>query len=97
MFRTDFLKVDGFDEIFDGSWGREDSDICYRLFHAGLQVRNLWFTALEYHMKHQVVTTWDRERLDREMHRNLDEKRIKALKGFSQLSSEGDIIAASDE
>ena len=95
MFQSDFLKVDGFDETFDGSWGREDSDICYRLFHAGIRVKTLWFMALQYHLYHGIILNWDRERLDGELDRNLQEKRVTALKGFSQLSSEGEIVTAS--
>jgi len=96
MFRSDFLKVDGFDETYDRSWGREDSDFCYRLFHAGIKMKFLWFMALQYHLYHGVTTNWDRERLDGELQENLEERRVKALKGFSQLSSEGKIIAASN-
>ena len=92
MFKSDFLKVDGFDETFDRSWGREDSDICFRLFHSGIKVRNLWFMALQYHLKHRVDTHWHKERLDKELQKNLSEKRIKAIKGLSQLSDEGRII-----
>ncbi|MBN1546220.1 MAG: glycosyltransferase [Syntrophaceae bacterium] len=95
LFKQDFLGVDGFDEVFDQSWGREDSDFCYRLFHSGLRVRNLWFLALQYHLNHGSVENWDRDRLDGEIQRNLEEKRIKALKGFSTLSAEGEVIAAS--
>ncbi len=97
MFKSDFLKVDGFDETFDGSWGREDSDICYRLLHAGIRVKTLWFMALQYHLYHGIILNWDRERLDGELDRNLKEKRVTALQGFSQLSSEGEIVTASDE
>jgi glycosyltransferase involved in cell wall biosynthesis len=96
MFKSDFLDVDGFDEVFDGSWGREDSDVCYRLFHKGLRVKNLWFLALQYHLYHKVVRDWERERLDSEIKRNLREKRGKAVRGFSQLSSEGEVIGAYD-
>jgi glycosyltransferase involved in cell wall biosynthesis len=92
MFRDDFLKVDGFDETFDGSWGREDSDICYRLFHAGVLVRVLWFMALQYHLYHGKVAKWDRERLDPELQSVLEGKRVRALKGFAALSSEGGVI-----
>ncbi len=95
MFRSDFITVDGFDETYDQSWGREDSDICYRLFHAGVRVKHLWFAALQYHLYHPVATNWDRERLDGELEQNLRERRVKALRGFSQLSPEGGIIAAS--
>jgi len=97
MFKSDFLMVDGFDETFDQSWGREDSDICYRLFHCGVRVKNLWFSALQYHLKHTVFTNWEKERLDSELLQNIKEKRVKALKGFSRLSPEGEIIATSDD
>ena len=95
MFKSDFLAVDGFDETFDGSWGREDSDICYRLFHSGVRVKNLSFLALQYHLRHQLSEHWDRERLDSELMRNLSEKRMRALRGFSNLSSEGGVVASS--
>jgi len=95
MHRSDFLKADGFDEVFDGSWGREDSDICYRLFHNDLRVRNLWSVALQYHLHHGVTKDWERERLDGELMRNVKERREKAIKGYSCLSEEGSIIASS--
>ena len=95
MFLSDFLKVDGFDEVFDGSWGREDSDICYRLFHAGLRIKNLWHLALQYHLCHEVTRNWEKERLDGELSRSVVEERIKAVKGFSGLSEEGGIIDSS--
>ena len=97
LSRADFLKVDGFDELFDLSWGREDSDLCYRLFHSGVKVRNLWFLALQYHLYHGKTKGWDKERLDSELERNLREKRTKAVRGYSTLSAEGEIISGSDQ
>ena len=96
MFKSDFIKVDGFDEAFDRSWGREDSDICYRLFHSGVRVRNLWFLALQYHLKHEVDPNWHRERLDQELKKNVHEKRTQALFGFSRLSEEGSVLSGTD-
>ncbi len=96
MSRQDFLKVDGYDETFDQLWGREDSDICYRLFHSGVRCRNLWFSALQYHLHHNVTKSRHRDRLDYELVLNRKERREKALKGFSGLSPEGEIISASD-
>jgi glycosyltransferase involved in cell wall biosynthesis len=95
MARSDFLMVDGYDETFDQLWGREDSDLCYRLFHSGVKVKNLWFSALQYHLHHKVIKRTGEDRLDKELRLILDEKRKKALKGFSQLSSEGRIVASS--
>ena len=97
MFRSDFLKVDGFDETFDGTWGREDSDICYRLFHAGVKIKFLWFMAVQYHLYHGSTPNWDKTRLDHELRQNLNERRVKALKGLSKLSSEGEIVTSSTD
>jgi glycosyltransferase involved in cell wall biosynthesis len=95
MFREDFMRVDGFDETFDQLWGREDSDICYRMFHAGMRVRNLWFSALQYHLHHQIRKTREEDRLDLELRKILDEKRKVALLGISKLTPEGGVIASS--
>ncbi|RPI74869.1 MAG: family 2 glycosyl transferase, partial [Desulfobacteraceae bacterium] len=97
LFRKDYIDVDGFDETYDQSWGREDSDICYRLFHAGIRVKILWFTALQYHLYHKTFSKWDKERLDGELSKMLQEKRVRAVKGLSKLSPEGEVIARSDK
>lgn len=96
VHRDDFLGVDGYDETFDGLWGREDSDICYRLFHSGVKCRNLWFSALQYHLHHKVTKREYPDRLDNQLLQNRNQKRKKALKGFSQLSLEGEVIACSN-
>ena len=96
MSRQDFLRVDGYDETFDQLWGREDSDISYRLFHSEVRCRNLWFSALQYHLHHEVGKSKQMDRLDYELALNRKEKRVKAIQGFSQLSSEGEIISRSD-
>lgn len=95
MYREDFLAVDGYDETFDGLWGREDSDICYRLFHHRIRCRNLWFCALQYHLDHPVTKNRSKDRLDHELRVICREKRTKALRGYSQLGQEGEVVAAS--
>lgn len=95
MTREDFLLVDGYDETFDRLWGREDSDICYRLFHAGVRCRNLAFRALVYHLDHPVRKNRERDRLDEELAIVRRERRRRALHGFSRLSGEGGILAQS--
>ena len=96
MYKADFFGVDGFDETFDQLWGREDSDICFRLFHSGITIKPLWFAALQYHLHHSITKKRRKDRLDEELDRIRQEKRVKAIKGYSELSSEGEIIAASD-
>ena len=92
MHKNDFMTVDGYDEVFDQAWGREDSDICYRLFHQGIQSKNLWFSGIQYHLHHHVLKKRDRDILDEELELIIQEKRNKAKIGFSKLSDEGNII-----
>lgn len=92
--RDDFLRVDGFDEFYDGVWGREDSDFCYRLFHAGARCRNAAFSALQAHLHHRTVKRTGRDRWDDELARVRSERRVRALRGFSAMDGEGRVLAA---
>ncbi|MEN9373630.1 MAG: hypothetical protein RIR79_1182 [Pseudomonadota bacterium] len=69
VWRSDFERVDGFDESFVG-WGHEDADFVLRLHHAGL-VRKNGFCATEvFHLWHKEAARnqeslnakWVRER-----------------------------------
>ena len=52
VWRTDFERIDGFDESFVG-WGHEDADFVLRLHHAGVQ-RKIGFCATEvFHLWHR--------------------------------------------
>lgn len=95
--RSDFLHVDGFDEAYDGVWGREDSDFCYRLFHTGVVARNLWFVGLQAHLHHPQRKRQGRDHLDDELDRMQAERRVRALRGYSTLDAEGTVIAASGD
>jgi glycosyltransferase involved in cell wall biosynthesis len=37
VWRDDFMRVDGFDESYRGSWGYEDSDLVIRLINSGVR------------------------------------------------------------
>ncbi len=97
MHRETFAVVDGYDEAFDELWGREDSDICYRLFNQGYCIRNLWPAGLQYHLHHPSIKRTQRDRLDDELDLVRRHKRMTALRGYSQMSSEGEIVAQSEE
>jgi glycosyltransferase involved in cell wall biosynthesis len=97
MPRQIFKTVDGYDETFDGIWGREDSDICYRMFHRGYHIKNLYWAGLQYHLDHPAIKHTRRDRLDEELDRIRTEKRTRALCGYSALSPEGRIVASSEE
>jgi glycosyltransferase involved in cell wall biosynthesis len=51
LFKEDFIKVNGFNEAFEG-WGREDSELAVRLFNNGLYRKNIKFSAIQYHLYH---------------------------------------------
>ncbi|WP_394751673.1 glycosyltransferase family 2 protein [Crenothrix sp.] len=51
MWRDDFLRVNGFDELFEG-WGFEDSDLVIRLIHAGIKRKEGRFSVPVLHLWH---------------------------------------------
>ncbi|AND70199.1 glycosyl transferase family 2 [Dyella thiooxydans] len=51
FWRDDLLRVNGFNEAMTG-WGREDTELAIRAFHAGLSRRDVRFSALATHLYH---------------------------------------------
>jgi len=51
FWRDDLIAINGFNEAMTG-WGREDNELALRAFHAGLQRRDLRFSALAAHLWH---------------------------------------------
>ena len=51
FWRDDLLRLNGFNEAMTG-WGREDTELAIRAFHAGLLRRDVRFSALAYHLHH---------------------------------------------
>ncbi|MEP6898657.1 MAG: glycosyltransferase family 2 protein [Rhodanobacter sp.] len=51
FWRTDLLRLNGFNEAMTG-WGREDTELVARAFHAGLRRRDVRFSALAVHLFH---------------------------------------------
>ncbi|MBN1423452.1 glycosyltransferase [Candidatus Fermentibacteria bacterium] len=50
-WREDILRVDGFDENFEG-WGNEDDDLGRRLYASGVRGRNVCFREFPLHLYH---------------------------------------------
>jgi glycosyltransferase involved in cell wall biosynthesis len=53
FWRADLLRLNGFNEAMTG-WGREDTELAVRAFHAGLLRRELRFAALATHLYHRT-------------------------------------------
>ncbi len=56
IWRTDFDRVNGFDENFCG-WGGEDDDLGWRLRRAGLRLHSLMRWTYSYHLWHPIGAT----------------------------------------
>ena len=52
VWRTDFERIDGFDESFVG-WGHEDADFALRLHHAKVQRKNGFCATEVFHLWHK--------------------------------------------
>lgn len=52
VWRSDFERVNGFDELFQG-WGHEDADLAVRLMHAGVQRKDGQFALPVLHLWHR--------------------------------------------
>lgn len=53
FWRDDLLRINGFNEAMVG-WGREDTELAVRAFHAGLLRRDLRLSALAVHLYHRT-------------------------------------------
>ena len=51
VFRSDLFLINGFDEDYEG-YGREDTDVEYRLQNLGLKIKSLKGLALQTHVWH---------------------------------------------
>ncbi len=51
-WRSDLMKINGFDETYSG-WGLEDSDLVIRLLHAGVYHKSARFAAPVLHLWHR--------------------------------------------
>lgn len=84
-WREDAMKVNGFDEHFEG-WGKEDDDFVHRLMRIGVKPAQLFFAAHCYHLHHPEA---DRSKF--RTNQKLLEKRdqlgaVLATKGIQQLT-----------
>lgn len=62
VWRSDFERVDGFDESFVG-WGHEDADFVLRLHHSGVMRKNGFCATEVFHLWHKEAAR-DQESLN---------------------------------
>lgn len=84
VWRSDFVGVNGFDEVFEG-WGHEDADLVLRLSHLGVQRKNGFMATEVFHLWHR-----ENKRSQESLNRNRVLQRmtthlIRAEKGLEEL------------
>lgn len=52
VWRKDYYKVNGYDELFNG-WGHEDADFFVRLLHSGIFIKDGRFCVPVFHLWHK--------------------------------------------
>ncbi len=87
VWRSDFLRVNGFDERFDG-WGFEDSDFAVRLIRSGVKLKSGRLATGVLHLWHPEN---DRERASRNrelLDEALRSDRVRAIQGVTAYLGE---------
>ncbi|WP_456432115.1 glycosyltransferase family 2 protein [Nitratifractor sp.] len=82
LFKEDILTVNGFDNRFVG-WGREDSEFVARLYHNGVQRKNLKFAAVAYHLYHPESERSALSDNDRRLSETLTKRTIRCEDGVN--------------
>lgn len=52
FWKEDLIDINGYDEGFT-SWGREDSEIAFRLIKKGVKLKKLRLAAIQFHLYHK--------------------------------------------
>jgi glycosyltransferase involved in cell wall biosynthesis len=83
FFYNDLVMVNGFDEDFE-SYGREDTDIFWRLNNAGIKQKVAKFQAITYHLYHTIGQ--NNKYNDELMTKSKFEHRITCINGLKNLN-----------
>ncbi len=91
VWRTDFERVNGFDESFVG-WGHEDADFVLRLHNAGI-VRKNGFCATEvYHLWHRESSRTQESRNAETVRARQHTQQVLPTEGYSDSFAGSDMV-----
>jgi glycosyltransferase involved in cell wall biosynthesis len=82
VWRSDLDRVDGFDATYTG-WGKEDSDLVVRLFHAGIGRKDGRFATGVLHLWHAKVDRSGLERNELKLEATMSGDQVRAARGLS--------------
>lgn len=73
FWRADLYAINGFDNRYEG-WGREDSDLAWRLVNYGVRRRKLKFSGIALHLYHAEFSRESLPENDKMLERVLSDK-----------------------
>jgi len=91
FWRKDLIEVNGYDENFK-NWGREDSELAFRLIIKGLKLKKLKNAAIQYHLYHRENDKSKIEINNLILEKNKKNKKFYCLNGLCDLSTKNDKI-----
>jgi predicted glycosyltransferase involved in capsule biosynthesis len=93
IWRADLDRVDGFDADYSG-WGKEDSDIIVRLFHAGIRRKDGTFATGVLHLWHKDADRSQLSENERKLAGVTSGDWIRARQGLSALQAASSVAMA---
>ncbi len=84
FWREDLIAVNGFEGNYRG-WGKEDTDIVVRLNNLGIKKLKIKFALIVYHIYHKEAERAELEKNETLLKQTIKEKRIRAIKGISEI------------
>jgi len=91
VWRSDYERVDGFDESFIG-WGHEDADFVLRLHHAGVARKNGFCATEVFHLWHQEAARDHESQNARTVQEREHSDIVRAASGYAQARPNDDVV-----
>jgi glycosyltransferase involved in cell wall biosynthesis len=83
FWREDIVRINGYDEYYEG-WGAEDSDFSSRLLNSGVRRLSLKFAGLVFHLWHDDLYMYNKERNYEYLNANIVRKTIRCERGLDR-------------
>lgn len=84
VWSNNLIAINGFDEGYEG-WGREDSDVCARLYNLGLSRKMLYGRAIVYHLNHKENPRHKLEENNKRLIQTISNKIVECKNGIKKL------------
>lgn len=91
VWRTDYERVNGFDETFVG-WGHEDADFVLRLHNAGIQRKNGFFATEVYHLWHREASRTEESKNAATVRERMHSSQVRSTIGYSESRDAKDVV-----